>query len=113
MRATASLLVLSVCLTGCGLLYHRTVVPATDDFHATPVMGKSPGSSNVKRIKYSWYVDVQWDSNGIGDIAKEHGISPVHYADLEELRILGIWLQTWLIVYGERTVNEEADPPSP
>ena len=100
---------LSLCLSGCGLLYHRTIVPATNDFHATPVASKIPASSDVKRIRYSWYFDVQWDSNAIGAIAKAHGLSRVDYADVEELRILGIWRQTWLIVYGEGAVKEAGD----
>ncbi len=61
----------------------------------------------MKRIKWSWYLDFQWDSNAIGDIAKAHGISPVYYADVEELQILFVWNQTWLIVYGESASGEE------
>ncbi len=115
MHATAALLLLAMSLTGCVRLYAHTIVPATNDFHATPVMRESPARLNVKRINYPRYIDVRWDSNAIGDIAKEHGFSRVYYADVEELQILlGIWRQTWLIVYGERTEDEAGDsaPPS-
>ncbi len=113
MRRAAALLALATGLTGCGLIYHRTILPATNDFRATPVLAGDPATSNAKRISYSYYFDVRWDSNAIGDIAKAHGISPIYYADVEELRILGIWRQTWLIVYGERTEDEAGDSPPP
>ena len=107
MRHAVALLALPALLPGCQMLYRHTTTPATNDFNATPIVSEIPSSLNVKRIKYSWWLDVQWDSNAIGDIAKAHGISPVYYADVEELQILFVWNQTWLIVYGESASGEE------
>ncbi len=112
MRHAVALLALPALLLGCQMLYRHTTTPATNDFNATPIVSEIPSSLNVKRIKYSWWLDVQWDSNAIGDIAKAHGISPVYYADVEVLQILFVWSQTWLIVYGE-SIDDEAGGPSP
>ncbi len=48
-----------------------------------------------------WYLHFMWDSNAIGDIAKEHGIETVYYADLEELSVLGIWHEYTIHIYGK------------
>ena len=37
---------------------------------------------------------------GIGDIARQHGLEEVYFADLETLSILGYWEQQWVHIYG-------------
>ena len=65
----------------------------------TPVNGNN-GQGDIKHISY--YVDVMWDSNAIGDIAKKHGIETIYYADIETLSVLTIWNQYTVHVYGKQ-----------
>jgi hypothetical protein len=90
---------LSGCLGPVGLVYTHTIEPLDSDYHRTPVV-KNQGAGDVKELSY--YVRVLWSANGIGAIAKENGFSEVYYADLETLRVLGIWTQQWVHVYGSR-----------
>lgn len=96
---------LASCATGA--LYTHTVEPLTLNLEVTPVMADS-GKGAVKRFQY--YVDVEWDRNGIGAIAREHGFETVHYADLETFAILGIWRQRRVHVYGTR--RPDTQPPT-
>ncbi len=50
---------------------------------------------------FSYYIDVIWDSNAIGDIAKREGIDTVYFVDLEVLKVLGIWSQYTAHIYGK------------
>ncbi len=96
----------SQLLLGCiGLVYNHTTQPLTLDMNETPVVRES-SKGNVKTFQY--YVRVQWDKNGIGQIATEYGFDEVYYADLETLRILGIWTQRWVHVYGTRQASTGA-----
>jgi hypothetical protein len=88
-------------LAGC--IYAHTTRPLTTDLHGAPVVDEE-ASGDVKRFQY--YVRVAWDSNAIGEIAKEHGFEEVYYADLETLRILGIWTQRWVHVYGRKAASD-------
>ncbi len=95
--ASCTLLTLqSSCVSGW--VFHRVVEPLDTNFNETPVGGDAKRGS-TKRVTVQ-YVDVQWDSNGIGEIGKEHGLEEVYFADVETLRILGIWRQRWVHVYG-------------
>lgn len=104
---TRGLLAFVLCLAtvaaGCagplGLVYTHTIQPLTTNFHDTPAL-KDGAQGDVREIQY--YVRVSWSTNGIGAIAKENGFDEVHYADLETLRVLGIWTQQWVHVYGTR-----------
>ena len=87
---------LSSCATG--LIYSHTTRPLVTDLRGTP-LGDVTASQNVKHFRYQNF-DFQWSSNAIGDIAKNHGIQEVYYADLETLSILGIWSQYHVHVYG-------------
>lgn len=89
----------SACVSPNGLIYTHTITPLTENLRDTPVVD-AQGKGDTKQIDY--YVRVVWNSNAIGDIAKEHGFSEVYYADLETLRVLGIWTQEWAHVYGRR-----------
>lgn len=90
-------------LAGCagtfGLIYSHTRQPLTTDFHRTPASTQT-ASGDTKQIDY--YVRVLWSGNAIGDIARQHGFETVNYADLETLRVLGVWTQQWAHVYGTR-----------
>jgi len=82
-------------LSGC--IYSHTVIPLTTDFRSTPT-GDESRSGDVKQVTF--YVSVTWDENGIGAIAKEHGIEEIYYADIEKIRVLGYWKQQRVRVYG-------------
>lgn len=101
--ALAPLAGLALGLCGCagpfGLVYTHTVEPLTTDFHQTPA-SNDQAAGDTKQIDY--YVRVLWSGNGIGEIAKRYGFDAVYYADLETLRVLGIWTQEWAHVYGTR-----------
>jgi len=108
MKCLGLLLVLlaSQLLVGCiGIVYTHITEPLTLDMIETPVVSEH-SRGDVKTIQY--YVQVQWDRNGIGQIAKEYGFDEVYYADIETLRVLGIWTQQWVHVYGTRKAPEGA-----
>jgi TRL-like protein family len=96
------LLVLTLVLSGCttGLIYTHITTPLDVNFNNTPVFtGRGEtGKGDIKRFRY--YIEIDWESNAIGDIMKRTGLKEVHYADLETLSVLGIWTQQWVIVYG-------------
>lgn len=100
MRRMLMLAVPLLCSGACvnGLVYHHTVTPLTRNFNATPA-GPTSGAGDTKHLQLS-YVNVLWESNGIGDIAAKLGLQEIDYADLERLSILGVWTQEWVHVYG-------------
>lgn len=98
-------LAFSGCVSPYGLVYTHTYEPLSTDFHSTPVVTDQE-AGDVKEISY--YVRVLWSGNAIGDIAREHGFETVNYADLETLRVLGVWTQRWAHVYGTRKLASEA-----
>ncbi len=88
-------------LAGCtprGLLYTHIRTPLDINMSQTPADGKK-NHGDLKHFPF--YVDVMWDSNAIGDIAKQNGIETVYFADLETLRILIFWNQYTVHVYGQ------------
>ena len=93
---------LTFVLTGCtsGLIYTHVTTPLDVNLNNTPVFTgrRQTGKGDTKKIRY--YVDIEWDSNAIGDIMKQAGLTEVHYADLETLSVLGIWTQRTVHVYG-------------
>ena len=91
-----AVLLLPPLLVGC--VYTRFKEPLAIDFNATPVYRENDQGA-VKRFRF-WLVDVQWDSSAIGEIAREHGIETIYYADLERLSILGIWNRYAIHIYG-------------
>ncbi len=97
------LAVLAVILffSGCaprGFLYTKTTMPLDVNLSKTS-SGLNHAKGNIKQIHY--YVDVRWDSNSFGDIARQNGFETVYFADLETLSILGIWTQQIVHVYGK------------
>jgi hypothetical protein len=97
---TACALLAALTLTGCtnARLYHHVTLPLDINFNNTPVVETAAGG-NTKQFRY--YVDVNWDSNGIGDIAMKAGFDKVYYADRTVLSIVGVWTQIFVTVYGE------------
>lgn len=93
----AGILVLAGC-TPRGLLYTHIRTPLDINMSQTPADGKNI-HGDLKHFPF--YVDILWDSNAIGDIAKQNGIETVYYADLETLRILIFWNQYTVHVYGQ------------
>lgn len=101
-----SRLLLCLCLVlllpGCirGLIYQHTIEPLSVNFDKTPVAAAKGGGAkgDVKHFRY--YVDFMWNTNAIGEIAKENGIEEVYYADLEILRVAGVWAQYHVNIYG-------------
>ncbi len=99
-------ILLFACLLTTGCIYSHTVSPLTLNFHNTPG-GDTSGTGNTKTLTY--YVDIRWDINGIGAVARENGIDEIYYADLETLRILGYWRQDWVHVYGRAASPNDAE----
>jgi hypothetical protein len=97
---------LSACTSPIGLVYTHTFEPLTTNFNRTPAVSEN-AAGDTKQIDY--YVRVLWSGNGIGEIGKQHGFERVYYADLETLRVLGIWTQEWAHVYGTRKPETAAD----
>ena len=95
MRLLFILLSVSLLLSGC--IYSHTVQPLMTDFVATPV-GDGLSTGDIKTVTF--YVSVEWDKNGIGSIAKKHGIDVIYYADIETTRVLWYWRQQRVRVYG-------------
>lgn len=82
------------------MIYTRITVPLDVNLNDTPVFTgrRESAQGDTRHIRY--YVQVEWESNAIGDIMKKHGLTKVHYADLEILSVLGIWTQRFVHVYG-------------
>jgi hypothetical protein len=88
-------------VSGCsvGILYTHTWQPLTEDVLRTP-LAQSKKSGDIKHIQLP-YVGVAWDSTAFGDIAKKNGITELYFADLETLRVLTIWGQDTVHLYGK------------
>ena len=93
----AGILVFAGCAPR-GLLYTHIKTPLDTNMSQTPADGKSL-HGDLKHIHF--FVNVLYDSSGIGDIAKQNGIETVYFIDLEKLSILSIWNQYTVHVYGK------------
>ena len=115
--AGVALLAVLLAASGCGSLslgdtasdfqegyfFTWTRVPFTKDLNNTPVPRREAGAK-VIRIKepFSGYgIAAEFNSNAIGDIARENGMTTVYFADLETFDVLGIWKHREIMVYGE------------
>ena len=105
-------ILIPLLLTGCGLaprsaisgyIYEHYRKPYTVDLKNTPVAWKSGGGKVVEiQEPFSGYgVSAEFNSNAVGDIARENGISRVYWADMEYFNVLGIWKEQRLYIYGE------------
>ncbi len=103
MSFTLAALALVVILSGCsaGIIYTHTRQPLTLDLHKTRVVPTS-GEGDIKHLVLVYApLSAAWDDAAIGDIAKKSGIQELYFADLETLRVLGIWNRYWVHVYGK------------
>jgi hypothetical protein len=103
----SSVLALGLLLAGCSNvllfnrgLYSHTVEPLTFNRDPTEVArSQSQAKGEIEQIQF--YVSVLVGENGIGDVAKKHGIETVYYADIEKRSVLfGIWQENIIHVYG-------------
>jgi len=57
------------------------------------------GRECIEHIQYQ--ISIEDGSNGIGDIAKKHGMETVYYADMERQTLLfGLWQREFIHIYG-------------
>ncbi len=100
-------LALTLLLAGCSNgvlfnsgLYSHTVEPLTFNRNPTEVeRSMLQANGDISHIQFR--VAILWGNNGIGDVARKHGIETVYYADIEKLRVLfGIWQEDVVHVYG-------------
>ncbi|MCP4682088.1 MAG: hypothetical protein GY864_07130 [Desulfobacterales bacterium] len=91
---------LLILFAGCGSgsIYTHTIKPLDINLKQIPTDDLDAFQGNIKHVRY--YMDVMWDSNSIGDIYKKSGFSTIYYADIETFKILGIWSQYKVYVYG-------------
>ena len=94
------LLLCTLCVGCGGRIFTDQTVPLTTNFHNTPV-ATGDGEGDVKHFQLRPYLDLQWDQNAIGEIAKKKGMDKVYYADIHTFSILGIWNQYTVHVYGK------------
>ena len=104
-------LALSVVLTACsqplllnnGLFMH-TVEPLTINPNPTEVRASlEQARGSIIQVSYplSPALGVRVGKNGLGDVAKKHGIETVYYADIERWSaLLGLWSQDVVHIYG-------------
>jgi hypothetical protein len=102
MRRLLGLALVALVSPGClgGLIYTHVTVPLDVNLDETPVYTEKGRDS---RNTFQYYVRFDWGSDGLGDVAKEQGLTRIHYADREILSVLGIWRQSFAHVYGERS----------
>lgn len=101
--------ILMVCLAGCGtgplvgLVYTRVKLPLTRDLKAAPMPAQPPGSMRTIEVKepftgFGMYARV--NSNALGDIARQNGMTRLYFADQEVFSILGIYKTHRVILHG-------------
>jgi hypothetical protein len=101
--APALALLVAGCSNGVLLnsgLYSHTVEPLTFNRQPTEVLeGMDRASGGVSHIQFR--AGILWGTNGIGEVARKHGMKTVFYADIERLRVFfGIWRRDIVHVYG-------------
>ncbi len=99
MRRAVGLVVLGLSFVLSGCIYTHIITPLDVNLNNTPVFDRLATKRDTKQVRLP-YINLQWDSNAIGDIMKRAGLTEVHYADLETLSVLGIWSQRFVTVYG-------------
>jgi len=81
-------------------LYSHIKTPITFNKRPTELSDSTKtGHGDIEHIQYQ--VSIQVGTNGIGDIAKKHGMETVYYADLERQTFLfGLWQREFIHIYG-------------
>lgn len=92
-------------LTILGGIYSHTVQPLTINRESTDVRkDMKEGRGRVTQIDYpvTAGLSVRVGKNGLGQVAKEHGITTIYYADLEQWSALfGLWSMEVVHIYGQ------------
>lgn len=87
-----------------GGIYSHTISPLTVNPDRTEVKeGIKEGRGRVNQISYPLTagMSIRLGKNGLGDIAKEHSMSTIYYADMERWSILfGLWSSEVVHIYG-------------
>ncbi len=87
-----------------GGLYSHTIEPLTFNKDPTEVresMKRATGSIMQVSDPLSSALGVRMGDNGLGEVAKKHGIETVYYADIERWRVLfGLWSRDVVHLYG-------------
>ncbi len=108
---TAVVLALSVVFAGCtrpllfnnGLFLH-TVEPLTINSNPTAVresLGEARGYIYQAEYPLVTVISVRLGKNALGEVAREHGISTVSYADIERWgAFFGLWSTDVVHIYG-------------
>ena len=103
----AVLLLVAMVFMGCsarGLVYTSTTEPYSRTFWNTPVGAKSVviHTHRIKEPVSRLSVSGEWDTDKIMRLAREAGITDLHYIDIKTLSILlGTYRRQTLIVYGD------------
>jgi TRL-like protein family len=96
----------ALLLLGCsdrrGLLYTSLVEPYSGDFRETPVGTKSVVTTTHRFKVFRLNLSGEWDTDEIVRVAREAGITDIHYIDVKTFSILlGTYRRQTLIVYGD------------
>lgn len=87
-----------------GLVYTHVKAPLTKNLHDTPAPRAMPKSAKIIEVREpitGLGLNARVRSNAIGDIAKDHGLTTLYFADQEFFSILGIWTSHKVVLYGE------------
>jgi hypothetical protein len=85
-----------------GLVFTLHTTPLTEDLDddTAVVVHKSSDTRQVREPFTGAGLSAVWHTNALGDIAKEHGLTQLDYADVETLSVLGIWTQKTVHLHG-------------
>jgi len=87
-----------------GGLYSHTVQPLTVNREPTDVKNSvMEGKGRITQIDYPLMtvLSVRVGKNGLGQVAKEHGMTTIYYADLEQWSaVFGLWSMEVVHIYG-------------
>ncbi len=88
-----------------GGLYSHTVQPLTVNREPTDIEDRAKvGKGRITQIEYPLTagLSVRVGKNGLGQVAKEHGMTTIYYADLEQWSALfGLWSMEVVHIYGQ------------
>ncbi len=83
-------------------VYLHVTEPLDVDLAAESVPADE-AAGDTKHVTY--FVSVEWDGRGIGEIAEEHGLDRIRFADLETFSVLGVWTQQHVHLYGTKAAR--------
>ncbi len=87
-----------------GIIFTQEKAPLTTNFENTPVETLRKGEASTDYIFVPFFFapfDIAFGDASIQKAAQNGGITKVHYADHEFLRVLGIYARFTTTVYGE------------